>query len=92
MGWKSKGLLEEIYDKAVSGSGHMQQVECEVSKELKALLSGYKETLPEQTFMKLVEIVVGGAVAAQKVSFIAGVRYGMRLLEEGILVEEKGQL
>ena len=42
--------------------------------------------------MKLEEIVVGGAVAAQKVSFIAGVRYGMRLLEEGILVEEKGQL
>lgn len=82
---ENKELLEEIYDKAVSGSEYMQQAEREVSKELKALLSEYKQTLPEQTYMKLEEIVVGGAVAAEKVSFIAGVRYGMRLLEEGLI-------
>lgn len=89
MEWKNKELLEEIYDKAVSGSGYMQQVEREVSRELKELLSEYKENLPEQTYMKLEEIVVGGAVAAEKVSFIAGIRYGMRLLEEGLCAERK---
>jgi hypothetical protein len=88
MEWKNKELLEEIYDKAVSGSEYMKQVEIEVSKELKAILSEYKDTLPEQTYMKLEEIVVGGAVAAEKVSFIAGIRYGMRLLKEG-LIERK---
>ena len=89
MEWKNKELLEEIYDKAVSGSGYMQQVEHDVSRELKEMLSGYKEKLPEQTYMKLEEIVVGGAVAAEKVSFIAGVCYGMRLLEEGLCAERK---
>lgn len=92
MEWKNKELLEEIYDKAVSGSGYMQQVEREVSRELKELLAGYKEKLPEQTYMKLEEIVVGGAVAAEKVSFIAGIRYGMRLLEEGLCAERKERL
>lgn len=91
MEWKDKELLEEIYDKAVSGSEYMDQVECEINRKLKAILSEYKATLPEQTYMKLEEIVVGGAVAAERASFIAGVKYGMRLLEEG-LIERKERL
>lgn len=85
MEWKDKVLLEEIYDKTVSGSKYMQLVEREVNRELKTILAGYKADLPEQTYIKLEEIVVSGTVAAEKVSFIAGVCYGMRLLEEGVL-------
>lgn len=80
-------LLEEIYDKAISGSEYMKQVECEISRQLEPVLSDYKEKLPEQTFLELEEIVVGGTVAAEKASFIAGVIYGLNLFKEGCHAE-----
>lgn len=82
-----KELLEEIYDKAVNGSECMELVECEINRQLDNVLSPYRQKLPEQTFMELHEIVVGGTVIAEKVSFMAGIRYGIRLLMEGISCE-----
>ena len=81
---KQKGLLEEIYDKAISNSEHMKGVESEITKNLQSILAPYKETLPEETFMKLEEIVVGSTVVAEKAAFIQGIRYGMQLTVEGI--------
>lgn len=90
MGGERKGLLEEIYDKAVNGSEYMAQAEYEINKELKPFLAAYKEKLSEQAYMDLEEIVVGGVVAAEKAAFIAGVRYGMRLSAEGRIIGGEG--
>jgi len=85
-----KGLLEEIYDKAVNGSDWMKAAEHEINRQLDDALSIYRQKLPEQTFTELREIVVGGTVIAEKVSFLAGIRYGMRLLMEGSSCEMPG--
>lgn len=81
---KHNGLLEEIYDKAISDSGYMKQVEYEIARKLEPVLSGYRETLTEQKFAELEEIVNGSTVITEKVAFIAGIRYGMQLLVEGV--------
>lgn len=79
-----KRILEEIYDKAANGSEYMGYVEREVSRQLETLLSVYKGELTEEEYIKLEEIVVGGAVIAEKVAFIAGICYGMKLSWEGL--------
>ena len=82
------GLLEEIYDKAINGSYYMKQAECRIARKLEPVLSKYRETLPEQTFAELEEIITGSTVIAEKVSFIAGIRYGMQLFMEGLYTED----
>lgn len=77
-----KGILEEIYDKAVEGSVYMERIEYAVNQQLDILLSVHRERLPEQMYTRLQEIVVSGAVVAEKVAFIEGVCYGMRLSKE----------
>ncbi len=84
MNWECKELIEEIYDKAVSGSEYMKQVECEIGRQMDGILYAYKQSLPEQKFTELEEIVTGGTVIAEKVSFIAGICYGLRLFMEGL--------
>lgn len=83
-----KKLLKEIYDKAVNGSEYMRNVESEVNRQLEALLSVYKEKISENDYIKLEEIVVGGVVVAERVAFIEGIRYGMRLFMEGCVIQQ----
>lgn len=82
-----KKILEEIYDKAINGSEYMRNMESEANRQLEALLSVYKEKISENEYIKLEEIVVGGVVIAQKVAFIEGIRYGMRLFMEGCVIQ-----
>lgn len=77
-----KKILEEIYDKAIEGSVYLERVEYAVNKELGILLSVHRERLPEQMYARLQEIVVSGAIVAEKAAFIEGVCYGMQLSRE----------
>lgn len=82
MKWGGKGILEEIHDKAVSGSEYMTCVEEKINLQLDPLLSTYENQISDREYEKLREIVVGGVVVAEKEAFIAGVCYGAQLFME----------
>ncbi len=89
MKWEEKNILEEIYDKAVSCSEYLGDVESKINLKLETLLCAYKRMLPALEYMELQEIVVGGTVVAEKEAFIAGICYGTRLFME--ILDGKGE-
>lgn len=80
-------IWSEIYDCHACSTEIMQEIDKKIGEEIEKQFEDFKEKYGQQQFEECRDRIFGIVQIAEKESFLAGVQYGYKILQEGLVME-----